>query len=154
MVFYIFSCPYPFMEPPKRIGFRIVIRKVEPPFSESVLDDLDFICRSLGFFEEIDKDKTAAALFRTLLVATERGEALSSTALADRVGMSRGAVIHHLNSLGRSGLIEKHGRFYVARSKSMYRTIEEIQEDTERIFERMKQRARQIDAKFQQRIEQ
>ncbi|MBS3062135.1 MAG: helix-turn-helix transcriptional regulator [Candidatus Diapherotrites archaeon] len=140
--------------PQRRMSFRLVIRKVEPPYSDSLLDELDWICKSLGFYEEIDKDKTAAAVFRILVMASERGEALSSTAIADRVNMSRGAVINHLNNLVRSGLIEKHGRFYVARSSSVYRTIEELEDDIDRIFERMKQRARQIDAKFRQRIEQ
>jgi len=51
-------------------------------------------------------------------------------------------------------LIEKHGRYYVGRSKTVQHTIEEIEEDIDRIFDKMKQRAKQIDAKFQQRIEQ
>lgn len=139
---------------PRSVSFRLVIRKVEPPFSDSVLDELDWICKSLGFYEEIDKDKTAAAVFRILVLATEHGEALSSSAIASRVDMSRGAVINHLNNLVRSGLAEKHGRYYVARSQSVYRTIEEIEEDIDRIFDKMKQRAKQIDAKFNQRIEQ
>ena len=70
---------------------------------------------------------------------------LSSTAIAERVGMSRGSVINHLNNLMRSGLIIRQGRYYSARSRSVYRTIEEIEEDIERIFLRMKRTAQEID---------
>ena len=103
------------------------------------------ICSSLGFFEPIDKDKNAAAVFKELVLATEKGSALSSTALAERVGMSRGAVINHLNNLLRSGLVEKNGKFYSARSRSMKRTIEEIEEDVDRIFFQLKKAAEEID---------
>ena len=59
--------------------------------------------------------------------------------------MSRGSVINHLNNLMRAGLITRHGRYYESRSKSIYRTIAEIEEDIDRIFEKMKKTAREID---------
>lgn len=131
----------------RRTAFRLVIRRVEPPFSNTIEKELDWICQSFGFFEPIDKEKTAAAVFREIVSATEKGLALTSTAIAEQVGMSRGSVINHLNNLQRSGLITKNGRYYSSRSRSMYRTIEEIEEDIDRIFDRMKQRAREIDKK-------
>ncbi|HLC92827.1 MAG TPA: winged helix-turn-helix domain-containing protein [archaeon] len=129
----------------RRASFKIVIRKVEQPFSQSPLDELNWICQSLGFMEPIDRDKTASSIFREIIKATESGEALSSSAIADRVGMSRGAIINHLNNLMRSGLITRDGRFYSARSRSIYRTIEEIEEDIERIFTKMKRTAMALD---------
>lgn len=134
-------------KPFRRTTFRLVIRRIEPPFSHDLEKELEWICQSFGFFEPIDKDKTAAAVFREVVAATEKGLALTSTAIAEQVGMSRGAVINHLNNLLRSGLITKHGRYYSSRSKSMYRTIQEIEEDIDRIFEKMKERAKEIDKK-------
>ncbi|MFH1224726.1 MAG: helix-turn-helix domain-containing protein [Candidatus Diapherotrites archaeon] len=132
----------------RHTSFKIVVRRVERPFSGRATDDLDWICQSLGFFEPIDKDKTASAVFKEIVQSTDKGEALTSTALAQRVKMSRGSVINHLNNLLRAGLIIRHGRFYSARSPSMFRTIEEIEDDIDRVFERMKQRARNIDRQF------
>jgi len=125
--------------------FKVVVRKVERPFKEDFEHQLTWICSSLGFFEPIDKEKNAAAVFKEIVLATERGEALSSTAIAERVGMSRGAVINHLNNLLHSGLVEKNGKFYSARSRSMRRTIEEIEEDVGRIFSQLKKAAEEID---------
>ncbi len=130
---------------PQRQGFKIVIRKVERPFAKQQIDELDWICQSLGFFEPIDREKTASSVFKEIVKATEKGEALTSTAIAERVGMSRGSIINHLNNLMRSGLIVRQGRFYISRSKSMFRTIEEIEEDIERIFAKMKKTAIEID---------
>jgi len=132
----------------KRSKFKVVVRKVERPFKEDFEHQLTWICSSLGFFEPIDKDKNAAAVFKEIVLSTEKGEALSSTALAERIGMSRGAVINHLNNLLRSGLIEKNGKFYSSRSRSMKRTIEEIEEDIERIFSQLKKAAEEIDSQI------
>jgi len=129
----------------RRASFKIVIRRVEQPFSDRPIDELEWICQSLGFFEPIDRDKTASQVFREIIKATEGGEALTSSAIAQRVGMSRGSVINHLNNLMRSGLIVRDGRFYSARSRSIYRTIEEIEEDIERIFAKMKKTALELD---------
>lgn len=133
------------MDQENRATFKIVVRKVERPFSGRPVDELDWICQSLGFFEPIDRDKTASTIFKEIVKATEKGEALTSTAISDRLNVSRGAVINHLNNLMRSGLITRQGRYYTSRSKSVYRTIEEIEEDIERIFSKMKKTAREID---------
>ena len=131
--------------PTKRSKFKVVVRRVERPFNEDFEHQLAWICSSLGFFEPIDKEKNAAAVFKELVLATENGSALTSTAIAERIGMSRGAVINHLNNLLHSGLVEKNGHFYSARSRSMKRTIEEIEEDVERIFVQLKKAADSLD---------
>ncbi|MFH1391510.1 MAG: helix-turn-helix domain-containing protein, partial [Candidatus Diapherotrites archaeon] len=130
---------------PNRVSFKIVVKRVERPFSHDPLDEFEWLCQTLGFLEPIDKDKTAASIFKVMLAASDKGQALSSTAIADQIGMSRTAVINHLNSLMRSGIVVRAGKYYVLRSRSMLRTIEEIQEDVERIFAKMKKTALEID---------
>jgi len=141
------------MDSGRRASFKIVIRRVERPFSGSLDKELEWICSSLGFLEPIDRDKVAASVFKEIVQATEKGKPLTSTALAERVDMSRGSVVNHLNNLQRSGLIVRNGRHYFARSRSMFRTIEEIEEDIERIFARMKKTAREIDEEFGIKVE-
>ncbi len=125
--------------------FELAIKRVEKPFSNRPMDDLDWICASLGFLEPIDRKATASAVFKEILRATEEGKRVSSTGLAQRVGMSRGSVTNHLNNLARSGLILRNGRYYAARSRSMQRTLEEIEEDVKRVFGKMKSAAQGID---------
>ena len=132
----------------RRHSFKIVVRKVEQPFSSNLDRELDWICSSLGFFEPIDREKTAASVFKVIVRAAEHNKPVTSTALAKRVDMSRGSVNNQLNRLQRSGLIVRQGRFYLPRSRSVFRTIEEIEEDIERIFQRMKKAAVEIDREF------
>lgn len=137
----------------KAISFRIQIKRVEKPFSDDASDEFRWLCESLGFFEPIDRSKTASSVFQAVLQAAEKGEALSSTEIAHRVDMSRGAVINHLSNLLQAGLITKHGRFYFARSRSMFRTLKEIEEDILRVFREMEETAREFDARFGSREE-
>jgi len=129
-------------------SFRITIKHVEPPFGSNVEEEFNFICKSLGFFEEIDKEKTASAIFKLIVKNYENGKMLSSTEISQTIGMSRGAVINHLNNLITAGLIVKEGRFYIPRSRSVFRTIQEIEDDIERVFRRMEERAKKIDRRF------
>ena len=132
-------------EKPAKAVFKIVVKRVEKPFSNDPLEELEWICQSLGFFEPIDRDKTAAAVLKELIKSGEAGNPLTSTQIALHVRMSRGAVINHLNNLSRAGLIVRSGRQYSIRSRSIYRTIEEIEEDIDRIFAKMKKAALEID---------
>jgi predicted transcriptional regulator len=136
------------MDRDRPASFKIVIRKIERPFSGSLEKEFEWLCRSLGFFEPIDRDKTASEIFLEVVKATEENRPLTSSQLAKRVGMSRGSVVNHLNNLQRSGLVVRQGRHYLARSRSMVRTIEEIEEDIDRIFQKMKKTAREIDEEF------
>jgi len=133
---------------PRRGTFKIVIRRVEQPYKDDFEHNIVWICSTLGFFEPIDKDKNAAAIFKEIVLSTEKGVALTSTAIAERIGMSRGSVINHLSNLVKSGLIEKNGSFYSARARSLQRTIEEIEEDVGRIFSKLKKSAQEIDGQI------
>jgi predicted transcriptional regulator len=132
-------------EVPRKASFKVVIKRVSRPMSDDFNREFEWLCSSLGFLEPIDKDKVAANVFKEVLVATERGEALTSTAISHRVGMSRGSVINHLNNLLRAGLIERHGRYYTARGRTVQATVQELEEDIEQIFSRMKKVAKSID---------
>src|SRR3989338_5519157 len=82
--FIFFSSSFCFMDSGRRASFKIVIRRVERPFSGSLDKELEWICSSLGFLEPIDRDKVAASVFKEIVQATEKGKPLTSTALAER----------------------------------------------------------------------
>ena len=132
-------------ETPHRGKFRLTIRKVDLPQSNDFDNKIARVCSSLGFFEMIDKNKNAAAIFKEIFLATSMGQVLTSTTIAQRIGMSRGSTINHLNNLVRSGLIEKNGKYYYARSKTMIGTINEIEDDLLHIFSRIKKVGENVD---------
>ena len=92
-------------------------------------------------------------IFKLIVKSTEEGKGISSTDIAEKVALSRGAVINHLNNLQLAGLVVKEGRNYFARSRSMTRTVQEVEEDIKRIFARMEETAREIDRAFGMNME-
>jgi predicted transcriptional regulator len=110
-----------------------------------VEQDVEWICKSFGFLETRDKEKTAARIFRELLEAAKEGEGLSSDELAVKLKLSRGTMVHHLNKLMKSGLVIHHEGRYKLRAFSLQRTVEEVKRDIIRVFENINQVAKSID---------
>lgn len=137
---------------PRRSQSKIIIRKVELDENMLFNEKIAWICSSFGFFEEIDKNKIAASIFKELFLAKTINQVLTSTTISQRIGMSRGSVINHLNKMLNSGLIEKSGKYYFLRAKTMYATIEEIEDDTKHIFSRIKKIAKELDNETDQVI--
>lgn len=136
----------------RRTTFRIVIRRIDPPFERNTEQEMEWLCQSLGL-SPVNKDKATLDIFKIIVKATEDGKGISSTDIAGKIQLSRGAVIHHLNNLQLSGLVIKQGRNYFARSRSMVRTVQEVEEDIKRIFMRMQETAREIDKAFGMELE-
>lgn len=136
----------------RRTTFRIVIRRIEPPFERNADQEMVWLCQSLGL-SPVNKDKSTVDIFKLVVRATEDGKGISSTEVAEKINLSRGAVIHHLNNLQLAGLVIKEGRNYFARSRSMVRTVQEVEEDIKRIFMRMQETAREIDKAFGMELE-
>lgn len=144
---------------------HITIRKLEAPLKRSFDQEFEFLARSLG----IDTDSVAGQVFKEILLASEKSggpEGLSVTAtvthrsppvvmgissaqLVERVGMSRGSIVNHLQNLQASGLIEKEGRNYRLRAQSMYRLMEELRQDVERVFAQLERTALDLDREME-----
>jgi len=130
---------------PRKSSSKLTIRKVSLPENGNFDEKLAWICSSLGFFENIDKRKTAAVVFKEIYLAGIQGQVLTSTTIAERIGASRGSVINHLNNLREAGLIEKGGKYYFTRHKTMEGIITEIEDDLVHIFSRMKRVGKEVD---------
>lgn len=138
---------------PQRGQFKITIRKVDSPKSDDFENNIVWICSSLGFFEEIDKEKNAARIWKEILLSSAQGQVLTSTSIAERIGTSRGSVINHLNNLTRAGLIQKGGRYYYARSNSVKKILEELEDEITHIFSRLKNAGEKIDTELESKIQ-
>ena len=99
----------------------------------------------LGFLESRDKEKTAAKVFKALLESMKQKKGLPSDELAEKTGLTRGTMVHHLNKMIQSGLaVHREGR-YELRGMSLQRTVQEIKRDIERVFEDIEHIAKSID---------
>ncbi len=126
---------------------RIIIKKVEMPPPGSLQRDIDFICKSFGYFSDRDKKGTAGKIFR-IIVQKAKDKGLSSEEIARRLRLTRGAIVHHLNSFIESGLIIREGNTYKLRAQSLQKSIDEIKEDIDRMFNELKKIAKEIDERL------
>ncbi|HEC89267.1 MAG TPA: MarR family transcriptional regulator [Thermoplasmatales archaeon] len=128
---------------------QIIIKKISLPALGSINNDIDFICKSFGYFSERDKQETAGKIFR-ILVKEAAGEAqgLTSDEIAEKLNLTRGTIVYHLNSFIAAGLVIKERNTYRLRAPSLQKCIEEIKEDIDRIMKQMMKIATDIDEKL------
>ncbi len=123
---------------------QIVIRYVGVPAEQDDNDTaLDHIYESLGLGDE--RDEVGKLVFRAIVKATISGEGISSKDIAELGTVSQAAIIYHLNLFQRSGLVVKEGRSYFLRADTLEHTLEDMESDIKRRFERLKKIARKID---------
>lgn len=113
--------------------YRIFIVRKLP--TVDVEKDLEWICRSFSFMEPRDRKGTAYNIFRVIVETARTNEGLSSDELAEKLALSRGTMVHHLNKMIKSGLVIRHESQYKLRGRSLKSTIEEVHRDVNRIFD-------------------
>ncbi len=111
-------------------------------------EQLQWLGGSLGLFNPRDKDKSCFRVFITLLKSAKRKEELSSDELADLTGLSRGTVIHHLNTLMQAGLVESYRNKYVLRVDTLEHLVEKLEEDLGKTVASLKKVAAELDKKL------
>lgn len=131
----------------RRVYRQIIIRYITVPSEDDDLDaGLDFIYQCLGLGDE--RDEIGMMVFRALVKASRQGGGISSKDIAELSHVTQAAIIYHLNQFKRSGLVVKEGRNYYLRGHTLENTLEEMESDMTRRFERMKKIAKKIDGYF------
>jgi biotin operon repressor len=124
---------------------RFVIHEIREPKEKDIDDDIEWLCRCLGILSNRDFDKTSTKLFESFLEASKKNRALSSDDLADRIGISRATVIHHIKRFESAGVVIRSEEGYELRTHSVQEVLDEIEMDIERTLKRMKKIAEDID---------
>jgi predicted transcriptional regulator len=127
----------------------ITVKNISSPAPGSINEDIDFICRSFGYFSMRDQQKTAGRIFRLLVMkCCSKSDGLTSDDIANTLDISRGSVIHHLNNFIQTGLVIKEHNKYRLRAASLQKCVDEILLDIKRIFNQMNKIASEIDEKL------
>lgn len=123
---------------------RITIVKISKPKSE-INEELQWFGNSLDLFNMRDKDKSCFRIFIELLKATKKQNPITSDEIAQKLKLSRGTVVHHLNRLIESGIVMIVKNKYILRGNNLQELIEEIEADTTRTLQELKKVAKNID---------
>jgi len=127
---------------------RITILQIRKPKENNVNQELQWLGSSLGLFNMRDKDKSCFRVFIELLKSAKSHQTLTSDELAQKLSLTRGTVIHHINRLMESGLVIHDGNKYILRVENLKTLIEEVEKDIKRACEDLKEIAEEIDERL------
>ena len=126
--------------------FRITVIQTPLPRTHNLNDKLLWFGGSLGLFSLRDKDKVSFRIFIELLKLAKTNTPISSDELAEKIGLSRGTIIHHINKLIESKIIVVSNNRYFLRVNSLRNLIEEMKRDLEKQFQELEIVAKEIDS--------
>jgi len=124
--------------------FSITIKKIKRPKASNLNQDIQIISHSLGLFTKRDKEKSCFRVFIEIL----KNKGLTAEEITVSTNLTRATVIHHLNSLIKSGLIIKKGHRYYLRGNSLEQLIKEVSKDMDKTFNELNKLARNIDSEL------
>ena len=127
---------------------RITIVRTKRPEFDSINEKLQWFAGSLGLFNLRDKDRSCFRIFIELVKMSRTHEVISSDELADRLGLTRGTVVHHLNKLLEAGLITSNRNRYELRVSSLKALVDMVENDFKQTCNSLREVASQIDAQL------
>ncbi len=127
---------------------RITIIHVRKNTDSNVNEKLQWIGNSLGLFNTRDKNQSCFRIFIVLLKHAKRGQIISSDYIADALGLSRGTVVHHLDSLRGTGLVMREKGGYILRENSLEGVLHFIKRDVAATIDSMLDIAREVDERL------
>ncbi|MBI4149553.1 winged helix-turn-helix transcriptional regulator [Candidatus Woesearchaeota archaeon] len=127
---------------------KITIIRTTRPRQPDLNQELQFLGNSLGLFNLRDKDKSQFRIFIELLKSTKKGVQMSSDELAERLGLSRGTVVHHVNKLMEAGIVVNMHNKYLLRVENLTMLIEELEKDIQRNLEDLRTVAADVDKRL------
>ena len=130
------------------MGKRIILVEVRRRSTDNINQDLQWLGNSLGLFNLRDKNSSCFRIFITLIKKAPTNEALSSDAIAEKLNLTRGTVVHHLTKLMQSGIIIREKEGYLLRENNLQKVVADLQLDLENMLSELKQVAQEIDEKL------
>ena len=124
---------------------KITIIKISKPAKRDLNAELQWLGNSLGLFSPRDKDKSCFRIFIELLKSAKQHKPLSSDELAEKLNLTRGTIIHHINTLMDSGIVIHQRRRYLLRVEKLSSLIDEVERDLEQTTKNLREVAKDID---------
>lgn len=122
---------------------RITFVEVNRPRVRKTDGELDWLCRCLGIDPE--SDRLAYGIFRKLMDASRRNQGVRTIEITKKANVTQAAVVYHMNTFLRSGIVVRKGREYFLRGGTLEETMNELEADMTRRMRMLREMARKID---------
>ena len=130
------------------MAHKVTVVRIRKEVSGNVNQELQWLGNSLGLFNLREKVSSCFRVFITLVKRAKRNTPVTSDDVANRLNLSRGTVVHHLNKLRESGIVVKEKNGYLLREANLQDMIKDLQRDMEGVFSQLKDVAKEIDGKL------
>jgi predicted transcriptional regulator len=124
---------------------KITLINIRKPEKENLNQELQWLGDSLGLFNLRDRDRSCFRIFIELLKGSKAKRPLNSDELAHTLGLSRGTIIHHINTLMEAGIVVSDGNMYMLRVANLQALIDEVEKDVKKTTEQLKEVAKDLD---------
>jgi len=126
---------------------KITIVSMRKPADE-INEKLQWFGASLGLFGARDKDKSCFRIFIVLIKNLKEEGPLSSDEIADRTGLTRGTVVHHINKMMSSGIVTAEKNGYQLKVDNLEQLTDVVKSNVDRAFESLSDVAKDLDKKL------
>ena len=124
---------------------KITLIRKKAPETKNINETLLRFGESLGLFSVRDKDKSCYRIFIVLVKALRHDYEITSDEIADRTGLSRGTVVHHLNRLMDTGIVTNTRNKYLLNVKNLQDLVKQMRDNVTSVFDEIDLLAKQID---------
>ena len=128
---------------------RITINRIRKPKDSAINDELQWFFDSLGLLGNRDRNKSCFRMVIILLKSLKHGQGMTSDEISERVNLSRGTVVHHLNKLMDSGVVINYKNKYMLRVDNLSSLINEIEHDLYSTMTALRKVAEDIDNRLE-----
>ena len=128
--------------------FRITILRGNVPPADVSADlnkEIQWFCTSLGLVGNRDRNLSTFRIFIALVKARQQDRMLSSDNIASEADLSRATVIHHLNKLAASGLVQEERERYKLAVDSMQELVKHLHGELEQSMKDLEEMSKRID---------
>ena len=127
---------------------KIMVLRIRRMKNANVNQELQWLGNSLGLFGLRDKDSSCFRVFITLVKRGRSNDVMTSDEIADKLGLSRGTVVHHLSKLMGGGIVVHERGGYILCENSLEKLVKNLEHDIHTIFRELESVAREIDEKL------
>jgi len=128
---------------------RITIIRSTRPEKNDINKELQWFGGSLGLFNLRDKDKSRFRVFIALIQGLKENKKFTSDEIAAMTKLTRGTVVHHLNTLMDSGIVVNDRNKYVLRMDNLEEMVEHLKSDVDEAWGKLMEIAKDIDQKLE-----
>jgi len=130
------------------MAHRITLVRIRRPTYLDINQELQWLGNSLGLFGIRDRDSSCFRVFITLVKRSKSNQITSSDEIAERLGLTRGTVVHHLTRLMDSGIVIREKGGYILREADLQRLVKDLTRDVENMLTELQDVAKEIDQKM------